>query len=105
MLGARNVYPIDNLFSGSSIATELLSSVRLLLVLNPEQARDALSALDRRAGVTVNSLEYDTEHWKLRYQLSEVSLRAALSLLEEVRELRNVEMSDTEDRGAPYELR
>jgi adenylate cyclase len=105
MLGARNVYPIDNLFSGASIATELLSSVRLLLVLNPEQAPDALSALDRRAGVTVNSLEYDTEHWKLRYQLSEVSLRAALSLLEEVRELRNVEMSDTEDEGAPYELR
>ena len=83
-LGAKSVYPIDNLFSGASIASELLEPIRLLFVLDSERLNDAISDLDQRHGVTVSFLKHEANERVLRYQISEVALKATLLLLEEV---------------------
>lgn len=83
-LGASSVYPIDNLFSGASIASELLAPIRLLFVLDAEKLGDQIAELDEQHGVTVSRLEHNSDQNVLRYQISQVALQATLLLLEEV---------------------
>lgn len=83
-LGAKNVYPIDNMFSGASIASEILTPIRLLFVLEADKVSDEIAALDEKYGVTVSALEHDTDQTVLRHQVSEMALRATLLLLGEV---------------------
>ena len=86
-LGAKCVYPIDNMYSGASIASELLTPVRLLFVLEADKVSGEIAALDEKYGVTVSALEHDTDQTVLRYQVSEMALKATLLLLGEVHRL------------------
>lgn len=82
--GARRVYPIDNLFSGSSIAADFLEPVRLLLLLDPPEDDTGLQALDARQGITVSYINNAIDEDAIRSAISQVALQASLDLLEEV---------------------
>jgi len=84
ILGAKNVYQIDNLFSGESIASEILEPVRLLLLLNTDPIEDQLAELDAMVGVALSRLEKSSDEEKIRWQISEVALKASLKLLPEL---------------------
>jgi CHASE2 domain-containing sensor protein len=82
--GAKRVYPIDNLFSGASIAADFLEPVRLLLLLDPADDDADLQALDARHGITVSYISNVTDEDAIRSAISQVALQASLDLLEEV---------------------
>jgi hypothetical protein len=75
------------MYSGASIASELLTPVRLLFVLEADKVSGEIAALDEKYGVTVSALEHDTDQTVLRYQVSEMALKATLLLLGEVHRL------------------
>lgn len=83
--GAKRVYPIDNLFSGASIAADFLEPVRLLLLLDPPEDDADLQALDDRQGITVSYIGNATDEDAIRSAISQVALQASLDLLEEVK--------------------
>ena len=82
---AKRVYPIDNLFSGASIAADFLEPVRLLLLLDPPEDDTDLQALDDRQGITVSYISNATNEDAIRSAISQVALQASLDLLEEVK--------------------
>jgi hypothetical protein len=84
-LGAKRVYPIDNLFSGASIAADFLEPIRLLLLLDPAQDDADLQAFDARHGITVSFISNVTDEDAVRSAISQVTLQASLDLLEEVK--------------------
>ena len=83
-LGAKNVYQIDNLFSGESIASEILEPIRLLLLLNIDPIEEELAELDAMAGIALSRLEKSADEDQIRWQISEVALKASLTLLPEL---------------------
>ncbi|MBT6266012.1 MAG: CHASE2 domain-containing protein [Halieaceae bacterium] len=83
-LGAKNVYQIDNLFSGESIASERLEPIRLLLLLNTGPIEDELAELDAMEGIALSRLEKSADEEQIRWQISEVVLQASLTLLPEL---------------------
>jgi hypothetical protein len=83
-LGAKNVYQIDNLFSGESIASEILEPIRLLLLLNTGPIEGELAELDAMAGIALSRLEKSADEEQIRWQISEVALKASLTLLPEL---------------------
>jgi len=83
-LGAKNVYQIDNLFSGESIASEILEPIRLLLLLNTDPIEEELAELDAMVGIALSRLEKSEDEERIRWQISEVALRASLTLLPEL---------------------
>ena len=83
-LGAKNVYQIDNLFSGESIASEILEPIRLLLLLNTDPIEAELAELDSKVGIALSRLEKSADEEQIRWQISEVALNASLTLLPEL---------------------
>ena len=83
-LGAKNVYQIDNLFSGESIASEILEPIRLLLLLNTDPIEAELAELDSKVGIALSRLEKSADEEQIRWQISEVALKASLTLLPEL---------------------
>jgi hypothetical protein len=83
-LGAKNVYQIDNLFSGESIASEILEPIRLLLLLNTDPIEEELAELDAMVGIALSRLEKSADEEQIRWQISEVALKASLTLLPEL---------------------
>ena len=83
-LGAKNVYQIDNLFSGESIASEILEPIRLLLLLNTDPIEAELAELDAMVGIAVSRLEKSADEEQIRWKISEVALKASLTLLPEL---------------------
>ena len=83
-LGAKNVYQIDNLFSGESIASEILEPIRLLLLLNTDPIEEELAELDALVGIALSRLEKFADEEQIRWQISEVALKASLTLLPEL---------------------
>ena len=83
-MGAKNVYQIDNLFSGESIASEILEPIRLLLLLNTDPIEAELAELDSKEGIALSRLEKSADEEQIRWQISEVALEASLTLLPEL---------------------
>ena len=83
-LGAKNVYQIDNLFSGESIASEILEPIRLLLLLSTDPIEEEFAELDSKVGIALSRLEKSADEEQIRWQISEVALKASLTLLPEL---------------------
>jgi len=72
------------IFFWESIASEILEPIRLLLLLNTGPIEGELAELDAMAGIALSRLEKSSDEEQIRWQISEVALKASLTLLPEL---------------------